>query len=1001
MAQTLPLLLLAVLNSLSCHSEVRARDPDVEEEETVGTRGRAQRISGTFGTAHLPLPHEHHGIPKPSEGKPQNSASPSRETVHPSAQRGNWCAYVNHRMVTTAVLGATETQTVNSVNPCSDGAPDCQIIMYRQSSRPVYKQKQIALSSMHWMCCPGYGGHNCLEKDRPPEDETHALKSDINDNGSSGKSVVLGGKMGTGQLDDAKWADKPMQEAPNHGYSPNQSTVGAREGIPTSQPLPFLDSSILLSMHQLMSTMMRQLQPVLESFNQTLTHLSSEVEALSQDLKQLRMEQEEHRPMTRGEDHSGPIEQRLEYSHLQISQMKTQLDAQKDQFERAFQVQQELLKHNLTKLKEEMDDQISQSQDAQVNLQSLTELVEEVRLGQKKLEGALQRERAEFVNPSGGQPTQESGVWEAITRLGEKAQSNSAKLSSLSETSKDSDGAVRALQRDLLDLEESLEEVKQRTEVHFAETGLEVEATRVRVLNSVGELTANLSAHEGQLREIELDLDNIYQQLQKNDSAVEEQACSCKSIGSSLARLELEVANATHLAKQNQLALEETDLERNQVTEMEDLHQGLLNIKESLAFEQGRSRSLQDSMSQLQASLLDSQQEIRGLRQRDKDKSNEIQGLSAIFSSLLNDAIRHSEVLEVLLGEEVLEFTRWSHNQKKELSIPDLLQKMDVMQQKIETHDRILASLRRKHPDRDEMNRDDPVAYLEGTGTNNQVRGPESYQSSLPDTSTGEEDVDYSVSDFWSLGKEVEQLAGRIAMLEERCGNCTVPPGGSAVELQVDIASLRQNLEDHLRMFRKLFSNTEELISSTRNLNLDEVWRLVRKKEGKRRRGSLKQEDQIKKEEKSSSERSKRYSEREHAWLPHSPVVFITTLDYRRGPNGELTSKNVAVNYGGTFNPTSGVFQAPETGFYLFLVTLDFERGLSLAVLKRSGVPVASLRQEQGEKMGPVSRAALLELQQGETVTLDLMHGSLRKAQPGDNTLSGLLLFITEHKDML
>ncbi len=119
-------------------------------------------------------------------------------------------------------------------------------------------------------------------------------------------------------------------------------------------------------MHQLMSTMMSQLQPVLESFNQTLKHLSSEVEALSQDLQQLRMEQEEHRPMTRGEGHSRPIEQRLEYSHHQISQMKTQLDAQKDQFERAFQVQQELLKHNLTKLKEEMDDQISQSQDAQV-----------------------------------------------------------------------------------------------------------------------------------------------------------------------------------------------------------------------------------------------------------------------------------------------------------------------------------------------------------------------------------------------------------------------------------------------------------------------------------------------------------------------------------------------------------------------------------------------------------------------------------------------------------
>ncbi|KAK2876430.1 hypothetical protein QQF64_004782 [Cirrhinus molitorella] len=988
MAQTLPLLLLAVLNSMSCHSEVRARDPDVEEEEGVGIGGRAQHISGTFGTAHLPLFYEHHGIPKPSDDNPQNSASTPRETVHPSAQRGNWCAYINHRMVTTAVC-ATETQTVKSVNPCSDGAPDCQIIVYRQSSRPVYKQKQIALSSMHWRCCPGYGGHNCLEKDKPPEVEKHAFKSEINDN-DNGSS---GGKMGTDQLEDAK----PIQEAPINGYSPNQSPIGAREGIPTSQPLPFLDSSILLSMHQLMSTMMSQLQPVLESFNQTLKHLSSEVDALSQDLQQLRIEQDDNRSFRRVE----PIEKRLEYSHLQITQMKTQLDAQKDQMERSFQTQQEMLKHNLTKLKEEMDDQISQSQDAQVSLQTLSELVEEVRLGQRKLEGALQRERAEFVNPIGAQPTQASGVWEAITRLDEKAQSNSAKLSSLSETSKDSDREVRALQRDLLNLGQSLEEVKQRTEVHFAETGLEVEATRVRVLNSVGELTANLSAHEGQLREIQLELDNIYQQLQRNDSVFGEQACSCKSIVSSLARLELEVANVTQLAKQNQLALEEADLEMNQVTEMEDLHQGLLNMKESLAFEQSRSRSLQDSMSQLQASLLDSKQEIRGLRQQDEDRSNAIRGLSSTFSSLLNDAVRHSEVLEVLLGAEVLEFSHWSNSQKKELSIPNLLQIMDVMQQKIETHDRILGSLRRKHPDGDEMNSDDPVAYLEETGTNIQRRGPESYQPSLPDSSTGEEDADYSVSDFWSLGKEVEQLAGRITMLEERCGNCTEPPGGSIVELQSDIASLRQNLEDHLRMFQKLFSNTEELASSSRSLNLDEVWRLVRKKEGKRRRGSQRQEDLIKREEKPFSGRSKRYIERENAQLQRSPVVFITTLDHRRGPNGELTPKNIAVNYGGTFNPTSGVFQAPETGFYLLLVNLDFERGLSLAVLKRSGVPVASLRQQQGEKRGPVSRVSLLELRQGETVTLELMHGSLRNAQPGDNTLSGLLLFITEHKDML
>ncbi|XP_051968302.1 multimerin-2-like isoform X2 [Xyrauchen texanus] len=1000
MAQALPLLLFAVLNALSCHSEVRARDPDVEEDEAVGLGGWAQQMPGIFGTAHLTKPQEHQqhdsSASMPPVGTTQNSAHPLRETVHPPAHRGNCCAYVNHRVVKTAVLCGTETQTVKSVNPCPNGTPDCHLTML--SSWPMYRQKQTMFSALQWKCCPGYGGHNCQEKEKPPENEKHVSKSSQARSESEHSEVskvnngeVSGVQMETDLLEDAGWDDKPLQEAPirDSSFLTNHSPVGAREGNPTLQPLTFLDSSILLSMHQLMSTMMSQLQPVLESFNQTLKNLSSEVDVLSQDLQQLRLEQEDNRS-NGGKAHSGASEKRLD---IQIRQIKTQLDTQRNQMERALQTQQELLQHNLTKLKEEMDDQISQ--DAQVNLKSLTGLVEEVRLDQKRLEKSLQREHAE--------PVQDSRMWQAIARLDENAQSNSAQLSSLSETSVDTARAVQDLQRHLVTLGQRVERVEQRSDVHFGETSLEVEDTRVRLLNSISELTTNLSVHEGQLRAIELNLDNIYNQLQSNDSLTSEQACNCRSIQDSLVRLELLVVNVTQLAKETQLALEDAELERNQghwATELEDLHQGLLNMKESLAFEQGRSRILNDNMSQLKASFLDSQQEIHDLRERDEAKLVEIRSLSATFSSLLNDAVRHSEVLEVLLGEEVLEFTRWSHSQQKELSISDLKQKINLIEQKIASHDRRLASLQRKHNEDDGINSDDPVAYSEWTNTMSQVRDSDSHQASLTDLSTGDDDEDYSVSDFWSLGKEVEQLAGRVSLLEERYGNSTEPPGGSVAELQENVTSLHQSLEDHLRMFKKLFSHTEELTNSARSLNLDEVWRLIRRKEGHKRRGNQTQEQMERRGEKSFSRRSKRCSETEHVPLHHSPVVFITSLDHRRGPNGDLTSINVALNHDAVFSSTSGVFQAPVTGLYLFLVTLDFERGHSLALLKRNGVPVASLRQEQ-KKGGTVSRGCLLELRQGETVTLELMHGSIRKAQPGDNTLSGLLLFITEHNDML
>lgn len=39
------------------------------------------------------------------------------------------------------------------------------------------------------------------------------------------------GKMETDLLEDASWADKPLQEAPIHGSSPNQSPVGKTRNL--------------------------------------------------------------------------------------------------------------------------------------------------------------------------------------------------------------------------------------------------------------------------------------------------------------------------------------------------------------------------------------------------------------------------------------------------------------------------------------------------------------------------------------------------------------------------------------------------------------------------------------------------------------------------------------------------------------------------------------------------------------------------------------------------
>ena len=132
----------------------------------------------------------------------------------------------------------------------------------------------------------------------------------------------------------------------------------------------------------------------------------------------------------------------------------------------------------------------------------------------------------------------------------------------------------------------------------------------------------------------------------------------------------------------------------------------------------------------------------------------------------------------------------------------------------------------------------------------------------------------------------------------------------------------------------------------------------------------------------------------------NSPVEIITSLRHRANSRGVLIPEKLDINQGKAYWPSSGEFYATQTGLYLFLVTLNFEKGPCLAQLKHGMVPVASLRQVHMQG-GPLTRACLLELRRGEKITLELIKGRLRQGQLNDNSLSGILLNSTEKKDIL
>lgn len=102
----------------------------------------------------------------------------------------------------------------------------------------------------------------------------------------------------------------------------------------------------------------------------------------------------------------------------------------------------------------------------------------------------------------------------------------------------------------------------------------------------------------------------------------------------------------------------------------------LRQVKESLVSEQSRTGTLDLSLSQLNGSVSVILGEVSGLKDR-------MQRVSSSFKSLLTDVIRHSDVLELLLGDEVLEFLEWSEQAQVAHSIPALKQQLKVHDLKI------------------------------------------------------------------------------------------------------------------------------------------------------------------------------------------------------------------------------------------------------------------------------------------------------------------------------
>lgn len=98
----------------------------------------------------------------------------------------------------------------------------------------------------------------------------------------------------------------------------------------------------------------------------------------------------------------------------------------------------------------------------------------------------------------------------------------------------------------------------------------------------------------------------------------------------------------------------------------------VLQVAASLSSASSRTEALESGLDRLNGSLQLGLSDVSSLKAAER----RLNRLSASFNVLLKDASRHSQVLELLLGEDVLDFLDWPVDEQEKHSVPSLLEQL-------------------------------------------------------------------------------------------------------------------------------------------------------------------------------------------------------------------------------------------------------------------------------------------------------------------------------------
>ncbi|XP_014733491.1 PREDICTED: multimerin-2 [Sturnus vulgaris] len=930
------------------------------------------------------------------------------EAASPQPQNGNWCSYTQSRLVTYIEACMKEKYIVNSQQPCPNGTPDCQKIMYRTALKPVYQVKQKVLKSLQWKCCPGFIGKDCEQRDPNfilvPGTETEGQEEEFSNRMSTSvdsREMFEVIQNHEALLDDlqsdihqaASTLGDLQRLIENNGTSMvlevNQSNSDHQERLLQQVLFPHVENFIR-----------KHFNPVWTSFNRSLQNLYSIVRNLSHDVeankKSIERFQESTVPKKEFQELGTKFESKVQENIVKVDQAKRDIENQ-------VQMQHANMHYNLSMIKADTDTKlkklhkIQQSHFLALN-NSIANMKQEQNLLENKLE-ALKKNLTELSLHHG--PKDENSQL-TIKHMNDILSGHAKQLKELYMESDVAFQNIAVLERWFKELKKNMSKYRpEDLTITLAEKSVIMEE--------------NNAAMEKQISELNYTISNLQENYSDLLRYMEE--CNCQRVSTDTDGLEEGPRNSTYSLEDTQskdMKHLESVFRDFFKSEIEELSSALPSIHLSLNLRQEENR-------QLQSQVMAFSEDIGLLKNKDEEIHRHIKYLNSSFSSLLKDAMRHEEALEALLRHEFLDVFFEDDFSSLIPSVFQLQESLRYFSDKLQEQNVTLESLTRRLRPLERGRQGNHAAHIppkhpkEETQTSptlHEVSSERSIREHMePNYEAAKDDsLDSSAyNDIMTLKNDIKHLSLAIKRHESRsdvilCCNHTIanaiePLNVSVETLSADLATIKRNLEEHLVTFKKLFGSNEELSASNISVDFRKIQSMLNKKGRRQQKGQDKQRDKKRPEKhrENTPTISGRHTLQTELVEKDSLVAFHVGFSERKDKEKTVRFNETYLNYGNSYFSEHGHFKAPHKGVYLFVISVEFSSGPALGQLSfsRGYKRTLSSSQRKTPHGNTVTSFALAEMEKGETVCFELLHGSVVKRSPPGTTMGGFLIFKT------